>query len=116
MTHCDSAQPRLPAAPRSIQKGSTLKDLLDREAVDCLAHNLMLAHPRFDGPAFRRTALKGLEPLSILRRGEHLARALRAHLPPRYADAIAILLRSLTPPQSRTVELGLAVLFYLRKR
>lgn len=104
---------RLPAAPRSIQTGSTLKDLLDREAIDCLAHNLALVWPRFDADSFRQAALRGLAPLSILQRGLHLADALRAHLPPRYAEAIDILLASLTPPQTQTEDLGLAVFFYL---
>lgn len=104
---------RLPAAPRAIAKGSTLKDLLDRDAVDCLAHNVVLAYPKFDAPAFRRTALDGLAPLTILQRGAHLARALRAHLPPVYADAIRVLLDSLTPPLTETADLGLGVFFYL---
>lgn len=105
--------PRLPVAPRSIRKGSTLKALLDADAIDCLIHNLRIVHPRFDGRAFGRTARAGLEPLSILDRGQHLARALRAHLPPRYEDALEILIRSLTPPLTRTDDLGLAVFFYL---
>jgi len=108
-----ATHPRLPSAPRSIQKGGTLKTLLDREAVDCLAHNLSLAQPRFDAAEFRRTALRGLEPLGILHRGQHLAAALKAHLPERYETAIDILLRSLTPPLTRTADLGLAVFFYL---
>lgn len=105
--------PRLPAAPRSIQKGSSLGDLLDRDAIECLAHNISLVHPKFDGESFQRVALGGLQPLAILQRGHHLARALRDHLPPRYEDAIKILLRSLTAPLSQTEELGLAVFFYL---
>jgi 3-methyladenine DNA glycosylase AlkC len=105
--------PRLPAAPRSIQKGSSLGDLLDREAIECLAHNISLVHPEFDGESFQRAALDGLQPLAILQRGQHLARALRAHLPERYSDAIEILLRSLTPPLAQTDDLGLAVFFYL---
>jgi 3-methyladenine DNA glycosylase AlkC len=104
---------RLPAAPGFIQKGSTLKTLLDREAIDCLAHNLKLVHAAFDAAAFRRTAFSGLEPLGILQRGQHLAAALRAHLPQRYSEAIAILLRSLTPPHTATDDLGLGVFFYL---
>lgn len=104
---------RLPSAPGSIQKGSTLKSLLDREAVDCLAHNVSQVHPRFDAAAFRRTVLAGLEPLSILQRGHHFARALRAHLPERYEAAVEILLASLTPPHAATEALGLAVFFYL---
>jgi 3-methyladenine DNA glycosylase AlkC len=104
---------RIPAAPRSIQKGSSLGDLLDREAIECLAHNLSLVHSKFDGKNFQRTALDGLKPLAILQRGHHLAKALREHLPENYSDAIEILLRSLTSPNERTEELGLAVFFYL---
>lgn len=105
--------PRLPAAPRSIQKGSSLGDLLDREAIACLASNIALAFPQFDGETFQRDARTGLAPLTILQRGHHLARALRAHLPERYSDAIEILLRSLTPPLTQTADLGLAGFFYL---
>ena len=108
-----TAGPRLPEAPRSIVKGSSLAQLLDREAIECLAHNLVLVHPTFDTAGFRRDAHEGLGPLSILRRGEHLARVLRRHLPPVYDDAIAILTRSLTPPLARTEGLGLGVFFYL---
>ena len=108
-----TAGPRLPSAPRSIQKGSTLKTLLDRDAIDCLAHNLRFADPSFDAAAFRRTALRGLEPLAILQRGQHLAAALRAHLPARFEAAVDVLLGSLTPPHSQTADLGLAVFFYL---
>ncbi len=104
---------RLPVAPRSIQKGSTLKDLLDRESIACLAHNLSLAHPTFDGSAFERSASDGLGPLGILDRGQHLAEAMRRHLPAGYTDAVDVLLRSLTPPLDRTSDLGLGVFFYL---
>lgn len=108
-----SSPPRLPSAPSSIQKGSTLKILLDRAAIDCLAHNLRHADPGFDAAGFRRTALRGLEPLGIMQRGHHLAAALRAHLPQRFEAAVDVLLRSLTPPHSQTADLGLAVFFYL---
>lgn len=104
---------RLPAAPRSIQKGSSLGALLDREAIECLAHNLALVHTKFDGPSFQRVAQNGLKPLSILQRGQHLARALRAHLPERYTDAVEILIRSLTPPMTETDDMGLGGFFYL---
>jgi 3-methyladenine DNA glycosylase AlkC len=87
--------------------------LLDREAVDCLAHNIGLVHPSFDVKAFQRSALNGLKPLSIMQRGQHLARALREHLPARYEQAVRILLKSLTPPLTGTEDLGLAVFFYL---
>jgi 3-methyladenine DNA glycosylase AlkC len=106
-------QLRLPAATGSMAKGGTLKTLLGPEAVDCLAHNLTQAHPAFDAAAFRREALRGLEPLAILARGHHLARALRRHLPARYEDAVDVMLRSLTPPLTATGDNGLAVFFYL---
>jgi 3-methyladenine DNA glycosylase AlkC len=105
--------PRLPSAPHSIRKGSSLSDLLDREAIECLAHNISLVHPDFDGKAFQRTALTGLKSLSILQRGHHLARVLHEHLPKRYEDALKILLKSLTPPLTRTEDFGLGVFFYL---
>jgi len=111
--HSLSKVPRIPAAPRSIQKGSSLADLLGGEAVECLAHNLSLAHDSFDGDSFQRAALRDLAPLGILQRGQHLARVLRAHLPTTYEDAVGILLRSLTPPNDETENLGLGVFFYL---
>jgi len=105
--------PRIPVAPSSIQKGIPLKHLLGPEAVDCLAHNILRVSPRFDAASFRRVASAGLEPLGILQRGQHLARALRQHLPRNYAEAVEILLASLTPPLTQTDDLGLAVFFYL---
>lgn len=104
---------RIPVAPKSIQKGMPLKHVLGAEAVDCLAHNLSCVHPMFDGEAFRRRALDGLEPLGIMERGRHLARALRQALPGDYATALQLLLASLTPPLGRTDGGGLAVFFYL---
>lgn len=112
-THVPRNGPRIPDAPRSIQKGSSLADLLGRESVDCLVHNLTLAHSSFDGDSFRCAALQDLGPLGIIQRGQHLARVLRAHLPKIYADAVAVLIRSLTPPNEETEGLGLSVFFYL---
>lgn len=107
------APARLPAAPRSIEKGSSLAALLGGDAVDCLAHNIGRVHPSFDRRAFRQMAMRGLEGLSILERGDHLAQALRRHLPEVYADAVEVLVRSLTPPLEATDDLGLGVFFYL---
>src|SRR5688572_21505157 len=105
--------PPLPEAPRSIRKGSSLAELLDREAIVCLARNIALVHRDFDGDRFQRSALNGLKPLAILQRGHHLAHALRKHLPQSYADAVEILIQSLTPPMTRTSDLGLGGFFYL---
>jgi hypothetical protein len=56
---------RIPMAPKAIQKGVPLKNLLGLEAIDCLAHNTLLVHPQFDERSFREIALNGLEPLGI---------------------------------------------------
>ena len=105
--------PRIPIAPNSMQKGIPLKNLLGLEAVDCLAHNILLVYPQFDTESFCRDASNGLEPLGILERGKKLARTLRLYLPQKYATAVEIILASLTPPLTRTDTLGLAVFFYL---
>lgn len=107
------SEPRLPAAPSSIEKGSSLGDLLAGEAIECLSHNISLVYPKFNRDSFRRSAKKRLGALKILQRSQHLARVLREHLPERYEDAVEILIRSLTPPLSRTEGLGLGVFFYL---
>jgi len=113
MTFVPSTLPRIPAAPKSIQKGTPLKYLLGMEAVDYLIHNILLSYPNFDADGFRQVALAGLEPLGILERGQKLARALRQHLPRKYAAAIEIILASLTPSLTRTDNIGLEVFFYL---
>ncbi len=104
---------RLPTAPASIQKGTPLKYLLDVEAVECLAHNIGLVHPSFDKKSFSALALRGIDDLGILQRGQHIASALRAHLPSQYRQALQVLLASLTPANTATESLGLAVFFYL---
>lgn len=105
--------PRIPDAPRSIQKGSSLKTLLDREAVECLSHNIALVHSKFDSGAFLDETMGGIAPLSILERGLHIARMLRKFLPVCYEDAVDILVCSLTPPLTATSDLGLGGFFYL---
>lgn len=108
------AQPlRLPAAPRAITKGSSLADLLADEAIACLAHNLKVVDPKFPATPFRQSARRGIDGLGILERGHHLAAALRQHLAGSYSDAIQVLMASLTPPLTATVDLGLSVFFYL---
>ena len=104
---------RIPVAPGSILKGSSLAMLLDQEAVDCLAHNIRLVHPKFTGAAFKRAAMQDIGPLGIMQRGTHLARVLREFLPARYEDAVEILLRSLTPPLRPDDRPGMSVFFYL---
>jgi 3-methyladenine DNA glycosylase AlkC len=103
---------RIPDAPHTILKGSSLASLLDREAIDCLAHNICLVYSSFDGKSFQKDAVNGLSPLGIIERGHHIARALRTHLPQKYEKAIDVLLDSLTPPLPNGDGNGLGVFFY----
>lgn len=103
---------KLPSAPNSIQKGTPLKHVLGADAIGCLARNLNVAWSGFDSVAFEQAALNGLEDLEFMARGHHIAAAMRAYLPEKYEDAVDVILRSLTPPNSETEGLGLAVMFY----
>jgi hypothetical protein len=104
---------RIPDAPMTIRKGFPLKNILGRNAVDCLADNLAFGYPGFSGRLFRERAMKSLEPLSLMERVLHLAKTLRVFLPEKFEKAVEVLLASLTPPNTDTDGLGLAVLFYL---
>ncbi len=105
--------PTIPAAPRSIQKGTPLKHLLGQEAIECLATNLQIVDADFPVSRFCESALAGIEPLAIMQRGVHIARALRDVLPGNYEEAVQVLMASLTPEKSAAEEMGLAGFFYL---
>lgn len=105
--------PTLPLAPRAIQKGTPLKHLLDQEAIACLAENIQYVDPDFSSSRFCESALAGLEPLAIMQRGLHIAKALHAFLSGSYEEAVQVLIASLTPEKSDTDEMGLAGFFYL---
>ena len=62
----------LPQAPNGIQKGIPLKLLLSREAIECLAQNILCVHKAFPADEFCQHALDGLEPLELMQRA-HLA-------------------------------------------
>lgn len=104
---------RLPVAPRSIQKDNPIKFLLDREAIDCLAHNIVLVYRAFEAELFKQLALNNIAPLGIMDRSAHIAAALKVTLPAKFSEAIEVLLKTLTPPNVHTERLGLAVFFYL---
>lgn len=105
--------PTIPHAPMSIQKGTPLKVLLNQEAIECLAQNILCVHKEFKAKLFCERALADIEPLELMQRGRHIAKALHQFLPSNYSEAVAILVASLTPAQTETEELGLAVFFYL---
>ncbi len=106
-------QLRIPEAPKSIQKGTSLKMVLDKEAIHQLGDNIHLVYVRFDKIAFIKDAMNSIEPLSITERSSHIAESLRKHLPGTYSEAIEIILKSLTPPLEKTEGNGLSALFYM---
>jgi 3-methyladenine DNA glycosylase AlkC len=103
----------LPDAPRSIQKGSPLKLVLDRAAIQQLGDNLHFIDASFGKDAFVEDAMQDLEPLSITQRSMHISKSLRKHLPQTYSKALEILILSLTPPLEKTEDNGLAPMFYM---
>jgi hypothetical protein len=92
--------PTLPCAPRTIQKGTLLKDLLNQEAIDCLAQNILYVHKDFEAKAFCKYAFRGLKQLELMQRGQHITKALHHFLPSTYSEAIAIIMASLTHASS----------------
>lgn len=112
-TQPGSTAPRLPPAPKAIQKGTPVKNVLNAQAVHYLAQNIALVHAGFDAPAFAEAALDGLEPLSLMQRGQHVAKALRHFLPGTYSEALDILVACMTPMHTEAGDFSLAELFYL---
>lgn len=74
-----------------------LKHFFSPAPVRRLAADIRRAHRRFPADAFVIQAARGLDALELLDRGRHIARALAAHLPAAYPDAVNVLVRSLGP-------------------
>jgi 3-methyladenine DNA glycosylase AlkC len=92
-----------------------LKHFFDADLVRRLAGAIQRVHPSFRSRAFVNAATTGLDDLELLDRGRHIARALAAHLPPDYPEAVEILLRSLGNEHAtdELVGVGMAPFFYL---
>jgi 3-methyladenine DNA glycosylase AlkC len=92
-----------------------LKTFFSPSLVRRLAADLARVHPGFPARQFVKDACAGLDALELLDRGRHIARALDAHLPRSYPDAIAVLLRSLGPEHAtdELMGVGMAPFFYL---
>lgn len=92
-----------------------LKTFFSPALVRRLAADLARVHPAFPVRAFVKDACAGLDALELLDRGRHIARALGAHLPASYPDAVDVLLRSLGPEHAtdELIGVGMAPFFYL---
>jgi len=105
--------PKIPDAPRAIQKGVPLKLLINESAVECLALNILYVNRNFEVDDFYNSCIQGLDPLSLMERGKHVAKILKGFLPENYGDAVNILMNSLTPEEPFSEEFGLAEFFHL---
>jgi 3-methyladenine DNA glycosylase AlkC len=76
---------------------ATLKSFFGPRVVHRLAQMISGAWPGFPAEAFEADAVRGLSRLELLARGDHIARALRQHLPQDVEEALAVLTRSLGP-------------------
>jgi 3-methyladenine DNA glycosylase AlkC len=94
---------------------TTLKSFFGRETVERIAATIAAVHPAFPAAAFVADATRGLARLELLARGEHVAAALRRHLPEDYSKAVRILEASLGPelPGGELEGLGMAPFLYL---
>jgi 3-methyladenine DNA glycosylase AlkC len=92
-----------------------LKTFFSAALVRRLAQDIARVHASFPVRAFVGQACAGLEALELLDRGKHIARALAAHLPAAYPEAISILLRSLGPEHATDELVGadMAPFYYL---
>lgn len=105
--------PKLPDAPSSIQKGTPLKLLLGKVAIDQLALNLHEVFQSFNQIEFVNESMNGLSELTLKERSKHIAAAMRKFLPERYEEALDIIIRSLTPGLTATEGNGLSGMFYM---
>lgn len=78
-----------------------------------IARMVQAVHPAFDREAFLKDALQGYDALALMPRGQHIAHALKAHLPADFEQAVAILVASTDQPHGRDEGLSLASFLYL---
>jgi 3-methyladenine DNA glycosylase AlkC len=93
----------------------SLKDFFSPALVRRLAADVARVHPAFPSRPFVSQACAGLNDLELLDRGKHISRALGAHLPASYPEAIDVILRSLGPEHQsdELVGAGMAPFFYM---
>ncbi len=94
---------------------TTLKSYFGRETVERIAAMIAAVHPGFPAAAFVADATRGLAARELLARGDHVAGALRRHLPQDYGEAVSVLVASLGPeiPEEGLEGLGMAPFLYL---
>ena len=90
-----------------------LKNQFGADVPQAIARMVLAVLPSFNGEGFVREALQGYDALALMARSTKIAQALRAHLPPDYVQALAILMDSLDQPHGRDRSQSLASFIYL---
>lgn len=109
----DHTKPQIPKAPNSIEKGSSLSDLLDDNMLNYLARNIELVYPKFNKNDFINESVIGIKDLTLINRARFIATSLHNHLPFHYEDNIKILLESQIEEHKDTNNFGLSGFYYL---
>ena len=89
-----------------------LKDSFGPDVPRRIAEDIQAVWPGFPLGAFLAEALEGYEELELTPRARHIARALHAHLPADYDEAIEVLLASLGPLPEGDGLAGMAAFYY----
>lgn len=74
------------------------KNFINPASMTQLADALFIGTPSFPRDAFLAAAVDGLEPLELKDRVRHVARALHAHLPGDWDEALGVMLAGMGPP------------------
>lgn len=92
-----------------------LKAFFSPALVRRMANEIAAVHRAFPKDAFVRDATRGLERHELKGRAQHIASALKQHLPQDYPRALDVLVRSLGPEfeSEETLGHGMAPFFYL---
>lgn len=100
-------------APKSIQTGTPLKEIINEHLVRLIGESLTEVYPDFDLDSFEHQAIRNLNILELKDRAKHIAGAMAAQLPNRFDETAEILISSLGPELRTTENYGLQPFFYL---
>lgn len=89
-----------------------LKNLFGSDVPRRIAAQIAAVNAKFDADAFMRDTLDGYEALELMPRSRHIADQLRKHLPSRYPDALAVLMKSIGKRGIRAEAEGMAAFYY----
>ena len=99
-------------APYSIQRGTPLKELMDRRLVALIGESLSAIVEGFDLVRFQTFASRGLDRLELKQRAMKIADAMAEQLPASFAETAPLLVKAFGPPLEQTDGNGLAPFFY----